>query len=283
MGEAQIFGDGGARSMGRRWRISLVQMHVEAGDPEANFARAAGRMERAAAERPDLIVLPEMWNTGYALKIIGSIADPGGDRTRAFASGFARKHGVNVVAGSIAELREDGVYNTVRIFGRDGEPAGEYDKIHLFRLMDEEKHLKPGRRIGLAELDGVRVGAMICYDIRFPELARTLVLAGAKILVVPAEWPHPRLEHWRTLLRARAIENQVFVAACNRVGTSNGTEFFGHSMIIDPWGEIVAEAGGEETILTAEIDLDLVDDVRRRIPVFEDRRPSLYRLDEGAG
>jgi predicted amidohydrolase len=267
--------------MARKWRISLVQMHVEAGDPDANFGRAADRMERAAGDAPDLIVLPEMWNTGYALETIGAIADPEGKRTRELASGFARRHGINVVAGSIAERREDGVYNTLRIFNRDGEPAGEYDKIHLFRLMDEEKHLKSGKRIGLAELDGVRIGAMICYDIRFPELARTLALAGAKLLVVPAEWPHPRLEHWRTLLRARAIENQLFVAACNRVGSSDGTDFFGHSMIIDPWGDIIAEADGEETILTAEIDLDLVDEVRRRIPVFEDRRPSLYRPDRG--
>lgn len=257
-------------------RISLVQMHVEAGNPDANFERASGLMERAAAEKPDLIVLPEMWNTGYALDMIDSIADPEGKRTRAFASGFCRRHGVNVAAGSIAERREDGVYNTLRIFGRDGETAGEYDKIHLFRLMDEDKHLRPGQRHGLAEIDGVRVGAMICYDIRFPELARTLALAGVRLLVVPAEWPHPRLEHWRTLLRARAIENQMYVAACNRVGSSNGTDFFGHSMIVDPWGEIVAEAGEEETILTAEIDLDLVEEVRRRIPVFEDRRPALY-------
>jgi predicted amidohydrolase len=260
-------------------RISLVQMHVDAGSPDENFARAAERMERAAADKPDLIVLPEMWNTGYALEVIDAIADPAGERTRAFAAEFCRRHGVNVIAGSIAERREDGVYNTLRIFGRGGEPAGEYDKIHLFRLMDEEKHLRPGQRIGLAELDGVRIGAMICYDIRFPELARTLALAGAQLLVVPAEWPHPRLEHWRTLLRARAIENQMYVAACNRVGSSSGTDFFGHSMIIDPWGEIVAEAGEGETILTADIDLDLVADVRRRIPVFEDRRPTLYRLD----
>ncbi|AGA57927.1 MAG: carbon-nitrogen family hydrolase [Thermobacillus sp.] len=267
--------------MGRKMRISLVQMHVDAGSPEANFGRAAERMEQAAADKPDLIVLPEMWNTGYALEVIGTIADPAGERTKAFASDFSRRHGVNVIAGSIAERREDGVYNTIRIFGRDGEPAGEYDKIHLFRLMDEEKHLRPGQRIGLAEIDGVRAGVMICYDIRFPELARTLALAGARLLVVPAEWPHPRLEHWRTLLRARAIENQMYVAACNRVGSSNGTDFSGHSMIIDPWGEIVAEAGEEETILTAEIDLELVEDVRRRIPVFEDRRPALYKLDAG--
>src|SRR5690606_653419 len=100
----------------------------------------------------------------------------------------------------------------------------------------------------------------------------------AKLLIVPAEWPHPRLHHWRTLLTARAIENQMYVIACNRVGKSGDTSFFGHSMVIDPWGEIIAEAGEEETILTTEIDLGLVDEVRGRIPVFEDRRPSFYTL-----
>jgi predicted amidohydrolase len=118
---------------------------------------------------------------------------------------------------------------------------------------------------------------MICYDIRFPELARRLALGGAKLLLVPAEWPNPRLHHWRTLLTARAIENQMYVVACNRTGVSGSTSFFGHSMVIDPWGEIVAEADEQETILQATIDLALVDEVRTRIPVFEDRRPALYQ------
>jgi omega-amidase len=118
---------------------------------------------------------------------------------------------------------------------------------------------------------------MICYDIRFPELARTLALDGAKILFVPAEWPHPRLHHWRTLLMARAIENQMFVVSCNRVGTSGSTHFFGHSLIIDPWGEIIAEGAEHEEIITAALDLTEVDKVRGRIPVFEDRRPELYK------
>lgn len=264
--------------MGSKLRVSLVQMHVDAGKPDANFARAAERLEQAASAGPDLIVLPEMWNTGYELEHIADIADPEGGRTREFASAFCRRHGIHLAAGSIAERREDGVYNTLRIFDRNGTSAAAYDKIHLFRLMHEEKHLQPGGRVVLTEIDGVKTGVVICYDIRFPELARTLALAGAKLLIVPAQWPHPRLHHWRTLLMARAIENQMYVAACNRSGTSGDTAFFGHSMIIDPWGEVVAEAGEEETIITADIDLALVDEVRGRIPVFEDRRPALYQL-----
>jgi omega-amidase len=127
----------------------------------------------------------------------------------------------------------------------------------------------------------MKAGASICYDIRFPEQARTLSLLGAKILFVAAEWPHPRLHHWRTLLMARAIENQMYVVACNRVGNTAIDSFFGHSMIIDPWGEIIAEGGEREEIVTARIDLTLVDHVRNRIPVFEDRRPELYGVGLG--
>ena len=142
--------------------------------------------------------------------------------------------------------------------------------------MNEEKHLVAGNHVGQFELEGVQAGMMICYDIRFPELTRKLALGGAKVLFIPAEWPHPRLHHWRTLLMARAIENQMYIVACNRVGVSEGTEFFGHSIIIDPWGEIIAEGSEDEMIITAELDLGLVDQVRQRIPVFEDRRPQLY-------
>lgn len=258
--------------------IALIQMHIEAGDPKANTVRLERMLREAVAGevKPDLIMFPEMWNTGYALDRIGELADQDGRQTKALLSAFSREHQVIIVGGSIAEKREDGVYNTSYVFDREGELVADYAKIHLFRLMDEEKHLQAGTSRGKLRIEGIDAGMMICYDIRFPELARGLALDGAKLLLVPAEWPHPRLHHWRTLLNARAIENQMYVIACNRTGTSGTTSFFGHSMVIDPWGEIVAEAGEEETILRAQIDLQLVDEVRTRIPVFEDRRPSLY-------
>jgi len=259
-------------------QIALIQMHVEAGHPDSNFARLEGALEEAVQGpvKPDLIMFPEMWNTGYALEQIGLIADRNGERTISMLSAFSKKHGVQLIGGSIAESREEGVYNTIYAFGADGEITADYSKIHLFRLMDEEKHLQPGGKIGRLRVSGADAGMMICYDIRFPELARKLALGGARVLFVPAQWPNPRLNHWRTLLIARAIENQMYVVACNRVGTSGESSFFGHSLIIDPWGEIVAEAGEEETIVRAEIDLALVDAVRAKIPVFADRRPSLY-------
>lgn len=259
-------------------RVALIQMDIVPGDPDANFRHAAVKIGEALSDetKPDVIVLPEMWNTGYALERIGGIADRNGERTRRTFSDMAKKAGVHIIAGSVADADSGRVRNTIYAFDREGRMHARYSKIHLFRLMDEHHYLSPGDEIGRLSIDGHAAGMMICYDIRFPELARNIALGGAKILFVPAQWPNPRLHHWRTLLMARAIENQMYVVACNRVGTSGTTAFFGHSMVVDPWGEIVAEAGEEETILTADIDLALVDEVRGRIPVFADRRPALY-------
>ncbi|MFC4811731.1 carbon-nitrogen family hydrolase [Paenibacillus sp. GCM10023250] len=263
---------------GTTLKVALVQMHVDAGEPDANYERVARKLEEAVGgeEKPELIVLPEMWNTGYALQRIEDIADRDGERAKALLSAFARTHAVRILGGSIAEKRADGVYNTTYVFDERGELTDTYSKMHLFRLMDEEKYLQAGDLPGTLRAGGLQAGMMICYDLRFPELARKLALGGAKALFVPAQWPNPRLHHWRTLLTARAIENQMYVVACNRCGASGDTTFFGHSMIIDPWGEIVAEAGEEETILRGGIDPALVEAVRAKIPVFEDRRPSLY-------
>ncbi|PZE22897.1 carbon-nitrogen family hydrolase [Paenibacillus xerothermodurans] len=261
-----------------KWNVALIQMDIAIGEPERNFAKLQTLLGEAVSQekKPDVILLPEMWNTGYSLDRIQELADVEGGRTHALLSSFSREHRVNLIGGSIAEKKGQDVYNTIYAYDREGKRTADYSKIHLFRLMDEEKYLKEGDRLGQLELDGVEAGMMICYDIRFPELSRKLALGGAQIMFVPAEWPNPRLHHWRTLLMARAIENQMFVVSCNRVGVSGTTEFFGHSMVIDPWGEVLAEAGETEQIVRAEIDLGLVSEVRSRITIFEDRRPALY-------
>nr|WP_231891294.1 carbon-nitrogen family hydrolase [Paenibacillus swuensis] len=262
----------------QRLQIALLQMDIAIGEPELNIKRAGQLLEEAVsgAVMPDVIVLPEMWNTGYALDRIHDLADRDGEQTSKLISAFCLKHNVNIIAGSVADTDGEDVKNRVYGFDRKGKRIADYSKIHLFRLMEEEKYLTAGEKEGTFEVEGVQAGAMICYDIRFPELSRKLALGGAKLVFVPAEWPHPRLHHWRTLLTARAIENQMYVIACNRVGVSGTTAFFGHSMIIDPWGEVIAEGGEEEAIIRASIDVSLVDEVRARIPVFEDRRPTLY-------
>ncbi|MCU6795702.1 carbon-nitrogen family hydrolase [Paenibacillus sp. WQ 127069] len=262
----------------RKWNLALLQMDIAIGEPELNYAKLEKLLDQAVEgeTKPDVIIFPEMWNTGYALDRIKELADEEGQRTHALLSEFSRKHQVNIIGGSIAEKQGSQIYNTIYAYNREGSRVADYSKIHLFRLMDEEKYLEEGSHIGQFELDGVSSGMMICYDIRFPELSRKLALGGAQIVFVPAEWPNPRLHHWRTLLMARAIENQMFVVSCNRVGISGTTEFFGHSMVIDPWGEALAEGDETEQVIRAQIDLALVDEVRSRIPVFEDRRPALY-------
>ncbi len=259
-------------------KVALFQMDVAIGETEANYMKVENKITEVMTgdNKPDIIILPELWNTGFKLDEIKQLADQQGKRTRALLAKLSKQYKVNIIGGSIAELREDQVYNTLIVFDRSGDEIADYSKIHLFRLMDEEKYLSAGNKTVLFEIDGQTAGAFICYDTRFPELSRKLALGGAKMIFVPAQWPHPRLHHWKTLLTARAIENQMYVIACNRTGKSGQDHFFGNSMVIDPWGETIASLEEEEAVIYAEIDLALVDEVRDRIPVFKDRRPEMY-------
>ena len=260
-------------------KISIVQMDIAQGKTVENANKVAAMVRKAVEEKPDVILLPEMWNTSYSFVNLGEIADPGGRATEALLAPIARASGVNIVAGSVANKSGSKVFNTLFVFDRGGRRIAEYSKVHLFRLMDEHQHLSGGDSLCRFELDGIPCGAVICYDIRFPEMARSLALSGCKLLFVPAQWPKPRIDHWRKLLMARAIENQMYVAACNRVGNEGDNEFSGHSMIVDPWGEIVGELpDGTEGILCKEAEIGNVDVIRREIPVFQDRRPSVYDL-----
>jgi predicted amidohydrolase len=148
--------------------------------------------------------------------------------------------------------------------------------LHLFRLMHEDEWLQAGSSALELDLPWGNTGLAICYDLRFPELFRKYAVDGAKMIVIPAEWPIERVEHWRALLVARAIENQCYIVATNAAGQTGDTVFGGHSMIVDPWGKIVIEGGDAPMLLTAEIEMDMVDEIRRRIPVFEDRRSDIY-------
>ena len=259
-------------------QIALVQMEIALGRPDENRSRVA-ELVRAAAAGADLVMLPELWSTGYVLAdLLDNLADREGEPSGAFLSGLARACGVWLV-GSVADQRDGRVYNHATIYGPDGQRVGAYDKAHLVPMMDEHLYLAPGQQVTVADLGpGVRAGLAICYDLRFPELFRSMALAGAQLMLIPAQWPSQRLQHWRILLQARAIENQCFILACNRTGRDQANAFPGHSMIIDPWGTILAEGGEGEEILRAEIDPAQVAEIRRRIPVFRDRRPDLYEL-----
>lgn len=178
--------------------------------------------------------------------------------------------------------KKDGFYNTMYVVDNTGTLVSEYDKAHRFGLMDEHIHLEEGQSLGTFELGGETFGGVICYDIRFPEWLRAQALNGAKAIFVPAEWPAARIDHWRILLQARAIENQCFIIAANRIGSDPKNEFGGHSMVIAPWGEVRMDMGQEEGIGYIDIDLLEVDEVRGRIPVFDDRRVPLYKKFENS-
>lgn len=265
-------------------RVALAQMDIALAAPEENRRRAREMVLDAArlSPKPDVAVLPEAWNTGYCLEEIRSYGDRDGQPSRGLMSGLAAQTGMNLVAGSVFDQRGGDVFNTAYVFDRSGREIAAYSKIHLFGLMGENKHISAGRSACLFDLGGILCGLIICYDLRFPELARKLALSGAQILFVAAQWPQPRAYHWRTLNVARAIENQMYVVACNRVGVKgcDGSDrdeaFAGGSLVVGPRGEILAEGDEEEGLLTAELDLERVADFRRQIPIFSDRAPEAY-------
>ncbi len=260
-------------------KISCIQMDMRLGEVDYNYAHAQAMIrETVEREHPDTVVLPETWNTGYYPEDLAAAADRDGARTKAEFSALAKDLHVNIVCGSVANRKSGGIYNTAYVFDRSGEAAAEYDKIHLFTFAKEEEHFQPGDHLCRFTLDGQRCGLIICYDLRFPELTRTLAVQGLDLLFVPAQWPDKRSMHLQTLARARAIENQMFLALCNSVGTAGSTRCGGGSAVIDPWGEYLAQAGSEEEVVTAQADFSVLEGIRGGINVFRDRRPELYQI-----
>ncbi|ADU32437.1 carbon-nitrogen family hydrolase [Evansella cellulosilytica] len=261
-----------------QWKVAMIQMDIAFGDIEKNIDIVKQKVKEAMKEAPDVIVLPELWTTGYDLARLKSLLEHSTINISEFLSKLAKGNKVHILAGSIAQATDAGITNIMLIFNNKGELVKEYSKAHLFRLMDEEKYLVQGNKDGLFSLNNIDCAGVICYDIRFPEWIRTHMIDQAKVLFVVAEWPKARIDHWRALLMSRAIENQCYVIACNRVGADPNNEFGGNSMIIGPWGEVVSEAGDKETIIYGEVDLLEVDKVRETIPIYSDRRTDLYKL-----
>lgn len=259
-----------------RFTLSLAQMDVAHGDPEANVVAAAALIEEAARRGSDLVLLPELWDSGFALNRAAALASRPGEGLFARVADLARRHRL-YIAGSMLEAGDVGrCYNCAAVFSPAGELLARYRKAHLIGLMGEDRWLTPGDALVTLDLPWGRAGLAICYDLRFPELFRRLTLDGARLILLPASWPLPRRMHWRALTRARAIENQLFLAACNRVGQDGEYRFFGASALIDPWGERLVEAGETPALLTVAVDLSQVDAVRDRLPALRDRRPDLY-------
>lgn len=263
-----------------RIRVGVLQMHIALGDAKKNRESMEKWMARVhvPSDIPTAIVVPELWNTGYALDRAKELADPEGRESAAFLGQLARKYGVWFTGGSVLVSTAGGFANRAQVVNPRGELVAAYDKVHLIRLMDEEKYFTGGRKDCLFDLEGARAGCVICYDIRFCEWIRTYALRGTEVLFVSAQWPMSRVDHWKALLRARAIENQMYVVACNRSGTSGDTVFGGGSMILGPKGEVLFEGGEGEEAGFASLDLKAVGDIRNFLTVFKDRVPEIYEI-----
>lgn len=260
-------------------KIACLQMKMEIGCPAENFAHAVQMVEKAMEDAPDVLILPETWNTGFFPKEnLQALCDRDGERVKAVFGTLAKAHHVNIVAGSVSNVREDRVYNTAMVFDRQGNCVASYDKTHLFTPAGEDNYYTPGDHLCRFTLDGISCGIVICYDVRFPELIRCLTVPGLDMLFVVSQWPDVRISHLRSLTTARAIENQMFVCCCNSCGQAGKARYGGNSAVIDPWGETIALAGTGEQILTASCDLTVLNNIRGSIPVFRDRRPELYRF-----
>ena len=262
-------------------KVTCLQMNMKLGCPKENFTLAEKLISEAIREHPDVIVLPETWNTGFFPKEnLAELSCKDGDEVKSHIGTLAKQYGVNIVAGSVSNVRDGKVFNTAMVFDRDGECIAEYDKTHLFTPMGEVDYYTCGDHLCRFELDGVKCGIIICYDVRFPELTRSLALQGLDMLFVVSQWPKERIFHLQTLTVARAIENQMFVVCCNSCGTAGKTVYGGHSAIIEPFGKTLVLAGENEEILTAECDLQILNEIRNSIHVFRDRRSELYKIKE---
>ncbi|QEL13420.1 carbon-nitrogen hydrolase family protein [Limnoglobus roseus] len=260
-------------------KIGLAQLKCVPGDVAGN-GWAIVRQVRAAADRGcDVVALPEMSDTGYHMPTIVKVAAGWDGGVYAEVAGVAAERKITVVVG-LSERVGDDIYNTVAVIGTDGQLVAKYRKTHLITAepVCEQNYIRPGDALTLCTVGEFRVGLMTCYDIRFPELARRLSLAGAELLIVPAAFPLVRIRHWETILACRAIENQVYVAAVNRVGDDHGLTFGGMSCLLDPYGTILSSAAEtEEALLVGEVSRDRLTEVRDRMKVYQDRREELYR------
>lgn len=260
-------------------KFAIYQMEVVAGNPKRNREKVQKWVKGISkGDKPDTLILPEMWTTSYTLDQLQDIADEAGEPTKSFLSDLAKEYKVNIIGGSVANKVDGQVYNTSFVFNKEGKLVHEYSKIHLVPMLNEPLYLTGGRdKVKTFVLDGVRMGVIICYDLRFPELSRQLALDGAQVLFVVAEWPTPRRIHWTSLQIARAIENQMYVVSSNNIGSLDGVDYAGSSMIVDPWGEVLAEGSSDkEETLIGSLNPDRVLEVRKEVPIFDSRVPHLY-------
>ncbi len=256
------------------FKAGIVQFDVRPGDIELNLSSALKGIDQLKAQNAKIALLPEMWSCGFDNKNLGKHAEKTDniiDELTLMASRYNM-----IIAGSLPESSGNDIFNTMYLIDGDRGLVDTYRKIHLFSHAHEDKCFCAGNRAVVCETSVGPVGLMICYDLRFPELCRTLTLSGALLVLTSAQWPLERITHWDILLRARAIENQIFMVAANRCGMENNIEYGGRSLLVSPYGEIFANAQDRECIISSEIDLEQLFEYRRKIPCLNERMPDTY-------
>lgn len=260
---------------------ACVQFDVHRGDVEANWASAEAGVSEAAEAGARLCVLPEMWSTSFLTDYDEALV-AAAQRAEDRLSELSNRHSMVVVGSSVEAGPSGERFNCARIHDCGAE-LGRYRKLHMFSANAEQRHLRGGELPLVVDTSAGRIGVLIGYDLRFPDLSRYYFHKGVELLVVPAQWPEARSQHWRTLLRARAIENVTFVIGSNRTGhdaslkSEEALSFLGDGRIIDPTGEVLASGSGDAGALVASLDLRTVRTMRRILPIHRDERPSVYR------
>ena len=266
------------------FRIGLCQIDGSA-DKEANLKLASEYVKRAADGGARVVSLPEMWNCPYSARYFRTFAEPADGPTVEFMSRLAGDLGIYLIGGSIPEIEDGKVYNTSFSFDPKGGMIGRFRKVHLFDVdieggirFKESDTLTPGDEMLVLDTGFGKIGVAICFDVRFPEWFRKMTLAGARLVVLPAAFNLTTgPAHWDLLMRARALDNQIYVAANARAGDSDGPyHSFGNSCIASPWGDFIAHTDEKTGIIYGDIDPDYVDKIREELPLLKHRRPELY-------
>jgi len=251
-------------------RIAILQFEINIDTPDLNINKGIDMCRRAAMNGAGFILMPEMWSTGLYPELkssthLNSTQDILGELEK-----ISAQYNTYILAGSLPKKGIDGIYNCAYLVKPEGIEDKNYDKLHLFKVGREDKYTRGGKKLIIYELPFGRVSPFICYDLRFPEIFRSLSMRGSEIITISAQWPLSRKEHWLSLTKARAIENQSYLLASNLCGHDGRLNFAASSMIIDPWGKIIAEAGDGETIIYGEIDREEVSEIRKKFPFVDD-------------
>lgn len=255
-------------------KIGVAQIDTPSENVESNILKIREYAKLAKQKKCKIVVLPEMIDTGYDLTKVEKDASSWDEKPFKTACKAALDNQIHIVC-NLSEKTDSKIFNTTAVIDDKGKLAAKYRKIHLadYPPLNEGRYIAPGTRLVTVKIGSITFGLLICYDLRFPEMNRALALSGAKALIMCSAWPFPRLRHFNTLIKARAIENQVYFIASNRVGNEGPVTFCGSSRIIDPFGVTVASAAEErEALITGEIDESIIETVRSKMPLFEHRQ-----------